>query len=140
MPLRRGIQVASTVFKRVPMFDPVCAAVVAGHIAKFYGGAGGPCTCPGGPAKHDFDNDACDSKKVVPYNAMPLIEAKCGRYTKGKHKGALRGWASIEVVTEGGWKRHGPGERNGRVVYPGTVLSVSIGDDFSGKTYLEVGR
>jgi hypothetical protein len=39
---------------------------------------------------------------------------------------------------QGGWKRHGPGERNGRVVYPSTILSINIGDDFSGKTYLEI--
>ena len=71
--------------------------------------------------------------------AAKLVEEKCGRYTRGQHVGKLRGWASIEVVTEGGWKKYGPGERNGRVVRPGTVLSIRIGDDFTHKTYLEVG-
>jgi hypothetical protein len=69
---------------------------------------------------------------------MALVETQCGRFVRGAKKGLLRGWASIEVVTEGGWKKSGPGERNGRVVRPGQILSINIGDDFSGKTYLEV--
>ena len=73
------------------------------------------------------------------FDAVALIEERCGRFVRGPKKGQLRGWAAIEVVTEGGWKKSGPGERNGHVVRPGQILSISIGDDFSGKTYLEVG-
>ena len=154
MPLRRGVQMASTVSKNVPMFDPSAAAKVAELIANFYPPSYGKCNCgsndrwiaavvEAAKAGRVYTDDAthdeiCDSRKPIPFDAMALIEEKCGRYTKGKHKGELRGWASIEVVTEGGWKRHGPGERNGRVVRPGSVLSINIGDDFSGKTYLVV--
>jgi hypothetical protein len=114
MPLRHGVQYANTVTKRCPMADPACAAKVAEHIAQFY------------------------CQPFTQADALALIEQQCGRFVRGPKKGLLRGWASIEIVTEGGWKRHGPGERNGGVVYPGRVLSISIGDDFSGKTYLEV--
>jgi len=109
--MRNGVQRAATVTKTCPMHEPACAAKVAEHISAFYG--------PG------FDV------------AAPL-ERACGRFVRGAHKGELRGWASIEVVTEGGWKKHGPGYRNGNVVRPNTVLGVRI-TDFTGKTYLEVG-
>jgi hypothetical protein len=109
--LKNGVQYASTVTKRCPMSDPICAAKVAEHISAFY---------------------------PQPFDAPALIEQRCGRFVRGAKKGLLRGWANIEVVTEGGWKRHGPGEGNGRVVRPGQILSINIGDDFSGKTYLEV--
>lgn len=112
MPLRHGVQYASVVIKRCPMHDDTCAARVAEQIA------------------------ARMVQPFTPADALKLIEEKCGRFTRGAHKGRLRGWASIEVVTEGGWKRHGPGERHGGVVYPGTVLGISIGDDFTGTTYL----
>jgi hypothetical protein len=114
MPLRHGVQYASTTGKRVPMFDDVAAYKVAEHIAAFY------------------------PQPFTVAEALALIEARCGRYIRGAHKGQLRGWATLEVVREGGWKRYGPGEGNGRVVRPGRILSISIGDDFSGKTYLEV--
>lgn len=111
--LKNGAQYATIATKRCPMFDPACVAVVARHIAAL---------------------------RVQPFSeadALSLIEKSCGRYVRGKHKGLIRGWASIQICTEGGWKRHGPAEGNGRVVYPGTLISVSIGDDFSGKTYLQ---
>ena len=108
---RNGVQYASTTVKRCPMFDDVCAAKVIEHISAKY---------------------------PQPFDATALVEESCGRYLRGKHAGKLRGWANIVVVTEGGWQRHGSGERNGRVVYPGAILSISIGDDFTGKTYLEV--
>ena len=114
MPLRHGVQYASTVTKRCPMADPVCAAKVAEQISAFY------------------------PQPFTAEQATALIEERCGRYVRGRNKGLLRGWASIQVVTEGGWQRHGPGERDGGVIYPGRILSISIGDDFSGKTYLEV--
>ena len=87
------------------------------------------------PTQH---HATCASHTVETVDAMKLIEEKCGRYTRGQHKGQLRGWAEMAVVTEGGWKKYGPGERNGRVVRPGQVLGIKIGDSFSGKTYLEV--
>jgi hypothetical protein len=111
---RNGVQYASTTVKRCPMADEACALRVAEQIA---------------------------ARMVQPFtaaDALRLIEERCGRFVRGRNKGRLRGWASIEIVTEGGWKKHGPGERNGRVVYPGTILGISIGDDFSGRTYLEV--
>ena len=113
-PYHGGTQYASVTTKRCPMFDPACAARVAEYVAE---------------------------RQVQPFtvaDALALIETACGRYARGAHKGHLRGWASIQVVTEGGWLRHGPGEGNGRVVYPNTVLEVSVGNDFSGETYLTV--
>ena len=112
MPRYHGTQYASVTAKRCPMFDPACAVRVAKYVAE---------------------------RQVQPFteaDALALIETACGRYVRGTRKGQLRGWASIQVVTEGGWLRYGPGERNGRVVYPGTVLQVSVDDDFTGKTYL----
>jgi hypothetical protein len=82
----------------------------------------------------------CASRTPIPVDGLAIIEKACGRFVRGAHKGQLRGWATIEVVTEGGWLRHGPGERNGNVVYPGTILGINIGDDFTGKTYLSIGR
>lgn len=113
MPLVRGTQYASVTIKQGPMHDPAFATRVCEHVAAFM---------------------------VQPFSvadAAKLVEEKCGRFVRGAHKGALRGWGYIEVVTEGGWKRHGPGQGNGRVVYPGTVLSVTI-RDFDGRAYLEV--
>jgi hypothetical protein len=80
----------------------------------------------------------CASRQPArPFDAMALLEERCGRYTRGAHKGQLRGWAHIEVVVEGGWQRMGPGEGNGRVAYPGTILGIAI-VDFNGRAYLEV--
>lgn len=101
-----GIQYASTSTRRVPMHDPACAAKVIEHVSRMTGG-----------------------------DSTAYVEEKCGRYTRGAHKGALRGWASITVVEVGGWKKNGPGEGNGRVVRPGTVLSVVIAD-FNGREFL----
>ena len=114
MPRYHGTQYASVTAKRCPMFDPACAVRVAKYVAE---------------------------RQVQPFteaDALALIETACGRYVRGTRKGQLRGWASIQVVTEGGWFRNGSGGGRGRVVYPGAVLGVSIGDDFSGETYLEV--
>lgn len=97
--------------RRVPMFDDAAAAKVAEHISAKY---------------------------PQPFDAMALIEEKCGRFVRGKHTGKLRGWATIEVVTVGGWKKDGPGYRHGHVVLPGIVLRVTIADDYAGKTYLDV--
>lgn len=155
---KNGVQYASTTIKRCPMSDDVCAAKVAEHISKFYGPTSQPCDCA--PFKRlaeslvarkeepGFDIaaavlivpeclDTCASRTTIPFNAAALIEERCGRFTRGKSVGQLRGWAEIEVVTEGGWKKTAPGEGNGYVAYPGRVLSVKI-SDFSGKVYLEV--
>lgn len=69
--------------------------------------------------------------------AREMVETHCGRYTRGKNEGQLRGWAHIEICTEGGWKKDGPGERNGRVIRPGRVTAIKI-LDFHGKAFLEV--
>jgi hypothetical protein len=105
-----GIQRAIVTTKRCPMSDDVCAAKVIEHLSNL----------------------------GVP-NAAQVVEEKCGRFKSGKTPGKLRGWASIAVCTEGGWKRNGPGEGNGRVVYPGTILGVAI-TDFYGKAYVEAGE
>jgi len=101
--------------KEAPMFDANVAARVAEHVASFM---------------------------VQPFSvadALALIEKQCGRYTRGAHKGHLRGWAAVSRVVEGGWKKDGPGEGNGHVEYPGRVTGVVIADRFSGKQYLAVG-
>jgi hypothetical protein len=166
MAARTGVQYASVTVKRCPMFDDACAARVIEQIAKQYPLAYGACDCDAQGRReadaracaqaHTNDPekavpvifamynaplvhaDSCASRVPIPFDARGLVEEKCGRYTRGAHKGQLRGWASISVVTVGGWMKYGPGERNGRVVYPGSVVAISIGDDFSGKTYLEV--
>jgi len=66
-----------------------------------------------------------------------LIEQKCGRYSKGKHKGQLRGWATWTYVERGGWVRNGPGYGNGHVVRPGHNIAVTV-SDYTGNHYLEV--
>lgn len=97
--------------KQCPMFEDACAARVAEWVGGFY---------------------------CQPFDAVSLVEKQCGRYVRGKHAGKLRGWATIRVVTEGGWLKLGPGQGHGRVVRPGTVLSVTIAD-FNGKQYLTAG-
>jgi len=114
-----GVQYAKITHKRCPMSDETCAAKVIEHISKFY---------------------TRNAAGELTINIAEIVENSCGRYVKGKNKGKLRGWATISVCTEGGWKKEGPGEGNGGVIYPGTVLGISIGDDFSGKVYFSVGR
>lgn len=101
---------AQAVTKRVPMFDPNVASKVAEHISAFY---------------------------PQPFDGMALIEKECGRYTRGKHKGAIRGWAEITIVERGGWKKDGPGYMYGHVERPGEIRQIRI-TDFGGKCYLEV--
>lgn len=108
-----AVQRARIEVKRCPMSDDKCAATVIEHIALFYS--------PGS------------------VDVVALVEETCGRYTRGKHVGKLRGWANLTVCTVGGWKTFGPGERNGGVIRPGTILAISI-TDFDGKPYIEVGR
>lgn len=110
-----SVQVARFQEKSCPMAQPVCAERVAEHIASFM---------------------------VQPFTkeqAMEMIEKECGRYVKGKNKGALRGWAHITLCVEGGWKYEGPGERNGFVAYPGKIYGITI-SDFNGNPYISVGR
>jgi hypothetical protein len=108
--MRGGVQRASTILKKCPMNDDACAAKVIEHVASFY---------------------------APPFDAAALVEKQCGRFSRGKYAGKLRGWASIEVVAVGGWKRYGFGEGNGRVVRPGMVLGITI-TDYNGKVFLEV--
>ena len=110
MSAHNGVQYAATTFRSCPMHEDACAARIIEQIATFY------------PSSFD---------------ATALVEQACGRFARGAHKGQLRGWASIEVVTEGGWRRAGPGEGHGRVLYPGRVVSVRV-TDFHGNAYLNV--
>jgi hypothetical protein len=105
-----GVQYATVETKRCPMSDDGCAARVIEHLTAKY--------APG-------------------TDVAAIVEKACGRFSRGKHPGKLRGWASIEVCTEGGWRRLGPGERNGYVMRPGTIGRVAI-EDFNGRPYLEV--
>lgn len=106
---------ASWVQKRCPMHNEACATRVAEHLTRFMG------------------------QPFTVADAMALIEKQCGRLTRGAHKGALRGWATIAVCTRGGWKRGGYGEGNGHVVLPGTIMGVRI-SDFNGKVFLSEGE
>lgn len=114
-------QYASVTVKRCPMSDPQCATTVIAQIASLY------------PQAVDAGGNP------TPFDAATLVEERCGRYVRGAHKGQLRGWAELEVVAEGGWKKGGPGQGNGRVLFPGALLSVRIAD-FAGKAYLSVSR
>lgn len=111
-----NVQRARIETKRCPMADENCAARVIGLIEGFY------------------TRDAAGQLTV---NVREIIEKACGRYVRGKNKGKLRGWASIEVVTAGGWQVLGPGAGNGRVVRPGTVIGIKI-EDFVGHVYYDV--
>lgn len=110
-----GVQYADTKTSKCPMFDEACARRVAGLISERY------------------QTTAAD-----PFDGMALIEEKCGRFVRGAHKGQLRGWAEIEICTEGGWRRLGPGQGNGRVLRPGQLVGVRI-TAFDGTCYLAVG-
>ena len=107
---------AVIVTKRCPMYDDACAARVAAQISALY-----------------------PTAESGPFDAMALIEERCGRFTRGAHVGKVRGWAEIRVAESGGWLARGPGYMNGRVVRPGTVVGVAI-TAFDGRTYLEVSR
>lgn len=109
--LKHGVQYATVVTKRCPMSDPACAARVIERLTELY---------PPG------------------LDVAAMVEQACGRFVRGQHKGQLRGWAELDIVTEGGWKRRGPSEGNGYVVYPGRCLAVRI-VPFAGPPYLEVG-
>ena len=100
--------------KRAPMFDDAVAAKVAEHIAFL------------------------STQPFTVADAEALIEKHCGRYSRGKHAGKLRGWAEISMVVEGGWKKDGPGYMNGHVERPGRITKVRIVDNFAGRVYLEI--
>jgi hypothetical protein len=108
-----NIQYARVEVKSCPMSEDKCAAVVMRHIESFYS--------PNTP------------------NLNQVVEEACGRYTRGKHTGKLRGWAKIEVCTVGGWQRLGMGQHHGRVLRPGQIVSISI-EDFNGKAYFSAGK
>lgn len=105
-------QYAKVMVKRCPMSDDACVEAVIKHVESL-AGAG--------------------------FDARQAIEINCGRYTRGRNKGKLRGWANIHICYEGGWFKNGPGYMNGRVVYPNTVMGVSV-TDYLGKEYFHVGE
>lgn len=109
-----NVQKARIEEKACPMFDAACALRVAEHVASFM------------------------TQPFSVEQAKQLIEEKCGRYVKGKHKGELRGYAYLRVCTVGGWKFNGPGQGNGFVAYPGKLYGLTIAD-FDGHPYLAVG-
>jgi hypothetical protein len=82
-------------------------------------------------------------ERLSPWAARENLEAEikenCGTYLKGKNKGKLRGWATVEVVDSGGWQILGQGAGNGRVLLPGTVPFVGI-FDYEGNCYFSAGR
>jgi hypothetical protein len=98
-------QYAKFTMKRCPMYDDNCVAAVINHAQSLL------------PAGYDVAGE---------------IEQACGRYTRGRHTGKLRGWANITICREGGWFHSGPGYMNGYVIYPGRVVGVQI-TDFLGK-------
>lgn len=107
-----NVQRARVEIKRCPMFDDGCAEAVIKHVERLAGSG---------------------------FDARQAVEIHCGRYTRGRNIGKLRGWANIVVCVEGGWRKSGPGYMNGRVVYPGTVLGLSV-TDYLGKEYFSVGE
>ena len=72
------------------------------------------------------------------YDPAAMLEGNCGRYSRGKHKGEIRGWMHIKYVSRGGWLKAGPGYMNGGVVRPDTILGLTV-TDFNGKIYYEIG-
>lgn len=108
---------AHVMVHRAPMHDDLVVAKVCEHIAHL--------SVRNGNGELSFD-------------PMQLLEDRCGRLTRGAHKGKLRGWVHIKVVSRGGWLKKGPGYMNGRVVRPDQVIGFGI-YDFHGKPYLEMG-
>ena len=90
-----------------------------------------------------MSDDVCAAKVKEHFARFGIdgdaVEQACGRFKSGKTPGKLRGWANIAVVTEGGWKKSGPGYMNGGVVRPGAILGVSV-TDFYGKAYISAGE
>lgn len=109
-------QYATIEIKACPMFDDTCAATVMKHIGDRY---------------------TRNANGELTIDVPAMIEKACGRYIRGKHVGKLRGYAHMTVVTKGGWQKLGPGEGNGRVVTPGTILDISI-VDYTGKPYFAI--
>ena len=95
------------------MFDDVCRRTVTAHIENTM---------------------TRNSAGELTVDVGALLVEKCGLYIRGSHKGKLRGWAIIKVCTVGGWLKDGPGYMNGKVVLPGSILSIEI-KDFNGKVY-----
>lgn len=62
-------------------------------------------------------------------------------YVKGPKKGQRKGTANIRVCKEGGWYRLGQGERNGKVLYPGSIVGVwaGIASPWENKTFFSAG-
>lgn len=102
-------------FKRGPMYDPRIYAEVVAMVEN-------SCTRTG--------------SGQLTVDIPSLIEKRCGRFSRGKHAGELRGWASWQIVTGGGWLKDGPGYMNGHVVRPGQAFGLQI-TDFSGKVLFD---
>ena len=60
-----------------------------------------------------------------------ILEALCGRYSRGKRTGQLRGAVYYKRAVRGGWVRE---NGYGHVQFPGIVEgSIYIGDAFTGR-------
>jgi hypothetical protein len=78
-----------------------------------------------------------NSMGEITFDPIALIEEKCGRYTRGKHKGELRGYLEVLYVSIGGWRKTGS-YMQGYAVRPGKVLGVKI-SGWKGEVYLGFG-
>ena len=72
---------------------------------------------------------------------IATLEAKIPRYKRGAQKGQRKGTANIVECVEGGWIWLGPGDGNGRVLFPGTVTGVWLGisNGFENVTFAQIG-
>ncbi len=112
MPITR----AHVIIRRGPMYDPRICAIAKSLIAN------------------SLTRNAYGELTI---NVDDLIAEKCGIYSRGKHTGKLRGWATWNYVERGGWVSDGPGYMNGHVVRPGHAYGLTI-SDFNGKIYLSI--
>lgn len=112
-----SITYARTAVKSAPMHDPHVARKAAEWVEHFL------------PRNGDGETGV---------DALALIEEKCGRSTRGKHKGELRGYLEVLYVERGGWRKTG-GYMQGYPVRPGAVLGMKI-TGWSGQIYLAYGE
>jgi hypothetical protein len=90
-------------------------------------------------AEHITNMSTRNSEGKLSFDPITLIEERCGRYTRGKHKGELRGTLHVLYAERGGWIKKGPGYMNGRVTLPGQVHGIKI-TTWAGNTLLAYGE